>query len=98
VRTLPEVLDDPHFRERGAVVTDARGWDHVASPIRFMNEPARERYAVAALGEHTRTVLLSLGYAEGEIAQLCADGVAREATPEEIARHAGPDAGAGDRR
>jgi crotonobetainyl-CoA:carnitine CoA-transferase CaiB-like acyl-CoA transferase len=98
VRTLPEVLDDPHFRERGAVVTDARGWDHVASPIRFMNEPARERYSVAALGEHTRTVLRSLGYAEGEIARLCADGVAREATPEEIARHAGPDAGAGDRR
>ncbi len=41
VRSLPEVLDDPHFRARGMVVEDARGWDHLGTPIRFAAEPGR---------------------------------------------------------
>ncbi len=31
VQTLPEVLDDPHFRARGMVTTDTRGWDHIVT-------------------------------------------------------------------
>lgn len=91
VKTLPEVLDDPHFRQRGLVMTDARGWDHIGNPIRFANEPGRERLDLPALGQHSQAILRALGYAEGEIAQLRDEGVIKQATPEEISLHAGAD-------
>ena len=91
VQTLPEVLDDPHFRERGIVTTDARGWDHVGTPIRFENEPGRPRFDPPALGQHSEEILRSLGYADGDIARLKDQGVIKGATPEEISLHAGAD-------
>ena len=91
VNSLPEVLDDPHFRQRGMVVTDARGWDHIGNPIRFADEPGQARFASPALGQHSRAVLRSLGYAEGEIARLRDEGVIKEATLEDISRHGGAD-------
>ena len=91
VQTLPEVLDDPHFRERGIVTTDARGWDHIGTPIRFENEPGRVRFDLPALGQHSEEILRSVGYADSEIAQLREEGVIKAATPEEISRHAGAD-------
>ena len=33
MKTLPEVLEDPHFKARGMVLKDARGWDHLGVPI-----------------------------------------------------------------
>ena len=91
VQTLPEVLDDPHFRERGIVTTDARGWDHIGTPIRFENEPGRVRFDLPALGQHSEEILRSVGYADSEIARLREEGVIKAATPEEISRHAGAD-------
>jgi crotonobetainyl-CoA:carnitine CoA-transferase CaiB-like acyl-CoA transferase len=91
VQTLPEVLDDPHFRQRGIVTTDARGWDHIGIPIRFENEPGRVRFDPPALGQHSEEILRSVGYAESDIARLKDEGVIRGATPEEISRHAGAD-------
>jgi crotonobetainyl-CoA:carnitine CoA-transferase CaiB-like acyl-CoA transferase len=91
VNTLPEVLKDPHFRERGIVMTDARGWDHIRNPIRFTHEPARERLDPPALGQHSQAILRGLGYAESEIARLSEEGVIKQATQEDIARHAGSD-------
>ncbi len=91
VQTLPEVLDDPHFRERGIVMTDARGWDHIGIPIRFENEPGRVRFNPPALGQHSQEILRSLGYAVSEIARLRDEGAIKAATPEEISLHAGAD-------
>jgi len=91
VQTLPEVLDDLHFRERGIVVTDARGWDHIGNPIHFGNEPARENFMLPALGEHSHEILRALDYSEGEITRLRNSGVTREATQDEISRHAETD-------
>jgi len=77
VRMLPEVLDDPHFRERGMVQRDSRGWTHVGNPIRFADEPARENLELPAHGEHTSEILESLGYSGAEIRDLEAARVVR---------------------
>ena len=77
VKTLPEVLEDPHFRERGMVLTDERGWDHLGTPVHFENEPGRVRFDLPALGQHSRQVLQSIGYSESEIARLADEGAIR---------------------
>jgi crotonobetainyl-CoA:carnitine CoA-transferase CaiB-like acyl-CoA transferase len=79
MRTLPEALEDPHFKARGMVLKDARGWDHLGVPIRFRDEPARPDFEPPAHGQHTSGILRSLGYAGGEIAQLKAKGVVKDA-------------------
>ena len=89
VNTLPEVLDDPHFRERGMVVTDARGWDHIGNPIRFADEAGQLQFALPALGEHSEAILRNLNYSDSEIAKLRTQGVFREAAADEVARHHG---------
>jgi len=89
VQTLPEVLDDAHFRARGMVTTDARGWDHIGNPIRFTDEPANPHFGSPALGEHSRVILQELNYAEADIARLAAAGTFREAKAEDIARYSG---------
>ena len=89
VQTLPEVLDDPHFRQRGIVTTDARGWDHITSPIRFSDEPAAPCFDMPALGEHSHAVLKGIGYTDDEIARLVEAGAVKAATPDETSHYAG---------
>ena len=48
MKTLPEVLEDPHFKARGMVLKDARGWDHLGVPIKFADEPGRPAFYVRA--------------------------------------------------
>jgi len=79
MRTLPEVLEDPHFKARGMVLKDARGWDHLGIAIAFRDEPGRVRFDAPAHGQHSSAILRGLGYAEGEIAQLKARGVIKDA-------------------
>ena len=79
MRTLPESLDDAHFKARGMVLKDARGWDHLGVPIRFADEPARPDFNPPAHGQHTTQILRTLGYADGEIAQLKAKNVVKGA-------------------
>lgn len=89
VKTLPEAMEDPHFKARGMLLKDSRGWDHIGVPIRFSGEPGRANFRLPAHGEHSSQILRGLGYAEGEISQLKEQGVISDAAPEQIAAHAG---------
>lgn len=79
MQTLPEVLEDEHFKQRGMVLKDHRGWDHLGIPIAFRNEPGRVRFDAPAHGEHSSAILHALGYAEAEIAKLKGGGVIKDA-------------------
>jgi crotonobetainyl-CoA:carnitine CoA-transferase CaiB-like acyl-CoA transferase len=79
MRTLPEALDDAHFKARGMVLKDARGWDHLGAPIAFREEPARPVLEPPAHGQHTREILHTLGYGDAEIAAFAARGIVKAA-------------------
>ena len=79
MKTLPEVLEDPHFRARGMVTKDARGWDHLGVPIRFAQEPGRAGFDPPAHGQHTLEILRGLGYPNEDIGRLKAAGVVKGA-------------------
>ncbi len=79
VVTLPELLDDPHVRERGVLrtVTDDRGtFTTLGSPLFLSDSPMVEPSRSGALGEHTNSVLGDeLGMSSDEIAKLRDTGV-----------------------
>jgi crotonobetainyl-CoA:carnitine CoA-transferase CaiB-like acyl-CoA transferase len=81
VRTLEELLDDPHLLETGFWQTHEHPSDgtmRVPSPAsRFSRTPADVRRLAPRLGEHTREVLREAGYADDEVDALCAVGAAR---------------------
>jgi crotonobetainyl-CoA:carnitine CoA-transferase CaiB-like acyl-CoA transferase len=56
VQTFPEMLADPQLQARGMIVTDGNGRKHIASPIRFANEPAQIDLRIPALGQDTDAV------------------------------------------
>ena len=52
VRNLREAFDDEHVRERGMLLVDDEGVEHLGVPIRFREEPAHPSFDVPKLGQH----------------------------------------------
>ena len=77
MKTLPEVLEDPHFKARGMVLRDARGWDHLGVPIKFADEPAQPNFDPPAHGQHSLEILRGLDYSANAIAKLVSDSVVK---------------------
>ena len=77
MKTLPEVLEDPHFKARGMVLKDGRGWDHLGVPIKFADEPAQPNFDPPAHGQHSLEILRGLDYSANAIAKLVSDGVVK---------------------
>jgi crotonobetainyl-CoA:carnitine CoA-transferase CaiB-like acyl-CoA transferase len=57
VLNYAQATQPPHVQARGMLLTDADGHCHLNTPIRFVHEPGEPALKVAALGEHTQTVL-----------------------------------------
>ena len=52
-----DALKHPHVSARGMVMTDAEGFRHLNTPLRFADEPGRPTLRAPELGEHTHAVL-----------------------------------------
>jgi crotonobetainyl-CoA:carnitine CoA-transferase CaiB-like acyl-CoA transferase len=77
-RTVKEALTDPQLAHRGSLaeVRDRGGSFQVLNPpFRFSGTEAAAKPFVAALGEHSETVLAELGYERNEIEALAASGI-----------------------
>ena len=79
IQTLSEVLSDPSFIERGAVVEmtkkDGTCEKTIGVPVKLSETPGSVRTPPAAFGEHSRAILKELGYSDGQINGLAKDEV-----------------------
>jgi crotonobetainyl-CoA:carnitine CoA-transferase CaiB-like acyl-CoA transferase len=79
---IDQLLDDPHVQARGVIVEapdDEMGSVLMHNVIpRLSDTPGRLRSAAPSLGQHTRSVLESIGYDAARLAALAADGVIKE--------------------
>ena len=79
---IDQLLDDPHVQARGVIVEapdDEAGSVLMHNIIPRLSEtPGRLRLAAPSLGQHTRSVLESIGYDADRLALLAADGVIKE--------------------
>jgi crotonobetainyl-CoA:carnitine CoA-transferase CaiB-like acyl-CoA transferase len=79
---IDQLLDDPHVQARGVIVEapdDEAGSVLMHNVIPRLSEtPGRLRSAAPSLGQHTRSVLQSIGYDAVRLATLAADGVIKE--------------------
>lgn len=79
VKSIAQMLDDPHLRERGMFTSIAHPLHgeipQFASALRLSETPAGVTRPAPATGEHTREVLASLGKSGRNISGLAARGV-----------------------
>ena len=71
--TVTEALKDPQVQHRGSLCTIEDGggtYQSPAPPFRFSGSPLQSGPKVAALGEHTKTVLAQAGLTQTEIEAL----------------------------
>jgi crotonobetainyl-CoA:carnitine CoA-transferase CaiB-like acyl-CoA transferase len=74
VNTLPEILEDEHFRARGGIAEVAHptvgSLPMLASPLHFSDTAVSYRRPPPLLGEHNEEILTELGYDPGQIAHM----------------------------
>ena len=79
---IDQLLDDPHVQARGVIVEapdDEAGSVLMHNIIPRLSEtPGRLRLAAPSLGQHTRSVLESIGYDTARLAELAAGGIIKE--------------------
>ena len=83
VQTLAEVAADPQVKAAGAITQvpsasgDGSTFSSPASPVRFPGADDGPKGPSPRMGEHSRTVLETLGYTAGEIDRLFEAGIVR---------------------
>lgn len=75
LRSLLEGVYDPNTEERGMLLHETGGIEHLGIPIKFRDEPGRVDFKVPGLGEHSRELALGVGYTQAEIDELARDAV-----------------------
>lgn len=71
---LQEALAHAQLVARGAAQRDAQGQWQLPSPVKFAGEPRAKMGATPAAGEHTRGLLMEMGYTSAEIDALHSGG------------------------
>jgi formyl-CoA transferase len=74
VETIPDVLDHPQTRARGAIA-ELGDYKGIANAIRMARTPARVKRPPPKFGEGNRELLTAAGYAPAEIEALVREGV-----------------------
>ena len=76
VNQLPQVLEHPHTLHREMVVKFDNGQRGLGIPIKLSRTPGSVRAPAPTLGQHTREVLLALGYSSTQVDALFEQGIA----------------------
>jgi len=76
VNLLPQVLEHPHTLHREMVVEFGNGQRGLGIPVKLSRTPGVVRTPAPELGQHTREVLLALGYSMTQVDSLIEQGIA----------------------
>lgn len=76
VNQLPQVLRHPHTLHREMVVEFDNGQRGLGIPVKLSRTPGSVRAPAPTLGQHTREVLLALGYSTTQVDALFEQGTA----------------------
>lgn len=81
IRRPEELFDDTHLIESGGLASlqleDGSHTEMPLLPFSLDGQRLGPRRAIPRIGEHTREVMLGLGYSDGQIAEMAAAGVFR---------------------
>lgn len=75
VLNFAQALAHPHATSRRMALSDPQGRPHIGTPLKFANAPGEPRLTVAAVGEHTVSVLEQAGFDKAAIDALLHKGV-----------------------
>jgi crotonobetainyl-CoA:carnitine CoA-transferase CaiB-like acyl-CoA transferase len=74
VKSVVEAMRSDHLKAREMKIDFPDGQTHLGIPIKFADEPGHVRPVAPSLGEHSRSALAKVGYAEAELDALARSG------------------------